>query len=84
MTDSDSVTGIRHDLPALVHELSSGRAVELTLRGKPVAVLVSHEHYGRLVSNQRSFGESYRRFTQEFDLSELAIDPDEVFAGVRE
>jgi hypothetical protein len=32
----------------------------------------------------RAFSEAYEAFTREFDLRELAIDPDELFAGTRD
>jgi hypothetical protein len=32
----------------------------------------------------RGFSEAYGDFTREFDLEELAIDPDELFAGARD
>ena len=32
----------------------------------------------------RRFSEAYGDFTREFDLEELAINPDELFAGARD
>ena len=51
--------------------------VELTRRGEPVAVLIGLQRFERLTSNRGSFVTAYR------DLTELAIDPDELFAGTR-
>ena len=59
-------------------------AVELTRRGKPVAVLIGWRRFERLASNRRSFVAAYRDFTNESDLTELALDPDELFTGTRE
>jgi hypothetical protein len=35
-------------------------------------------------ARSRRFSEAWHTFTREFDLQELQIDPEEVFAGVRE
>jgi len=79
-----SIAEARSSLPSLVREAESGKAVELTRRGEPVAVLVGRRQYLRLTSKHRSFSEAYGDFRRDVDLEELAIDPDEVFAGVRD
>jgi prevent-host-death family protein len=79
-----SIAEARNSLPSLVREAESGRAVELTRRGEPVAVLIGHRQYARLTSTYRSFSEAYREFAREADLGTLAIDPDEVFADARD
>ena len=56
----------------------------MTRRGEPVAVLIGRREYERLTSARRSFSEAYDDFTREFDLSELAIDTDEVFGSIRD
>jgi hypothetical protein len=38
----------------------------------------------RLTSRYRRFSEAYGEFRRVFALEELAIDPDEVFAGARD
>jgi antitoxin (DNA-binding transcriptional repressor) of toxin-antitoxin stability system len=67
-----------------VRAAESGKAVELTRRGEPVAVLIGRRQYERLTMKYRGFSEAYREYTQEVDLEELAINPDELFAGARE
>ena len=84
MTDRHSIAEARSNLPRLVREAERGKAVELTRRGEPVAVLIGRRQFERLTSNYRSFVEAYRDFSKEVDLAELGIDPDELFAGVRE
>ena len=59
-------------------------AVELTRRGQPVAVLIGLRRFKRLASNRRGFSAAYRDFTNESDLAELALDPDDLFVGTRE
>ena len=84
MTDKHSISEARRNLPRLVREAEKGMAVELTRRGEPVAVLVGWRRFERLASNRRSFVVAYRDFMNESDLTELALDPDELFAGTRE
>jgi len=84
MAKKKSIAEARSCLPSLVREVESGRAVELTRRGEPVAVLMGCRQYSRLTARHRPFSEAYREFTRDIDLDELAIDPDHVFAGVRD
>ena len=84
MTDKHSIAEARRNLPRLVREAERGMAVELTRRGEPVAVLIGWRRFERLALNRRSFIMAYRDFTNESDLTDLALDPEELFAGIRE
>ena len=84
MAKQHSISEARNNLPSLVREAESGKAVELTRRGEPVAVLIGRRQYERLTLKYRRFSEAYGDFTRENDLEELAIDPDELFAGARD
>lgn len=84
MAKRHSIAEARNNLPTLVREAESGKAVELTRRGEPVAVLIGRRQYERLTMRYRGFSEAYREFTREVDLDELEIDPDELFAGARD
>ena len=84
MAKQQSIAQARNSLPSLVREVESGRAVELTRRGEPVAVLLGRRQYVRLTSRYRRFSEAYGNFTRDIKLDKLAIDPDEVFGGVRD
>ena len=79
-----SIAEARDNLPSVVHEVEEGTRVELTRRGKPVAVLLGVEEYARLAQGRRDFWEAYEEFRREFDLAQLAIDPDEIFGGIRD
>jgi len=46
--------------------------------------LIGRRQYERLILKYRGFSEAYEEFTREIDLNELAIDPDELFPGVRD
>jgi prevent-host-death family protein len=82
--EQHSIAEARSNLPQLVRKAESGHAVELTRRGEGVAVLIGLKQYERLVSQSRRFSEAWKDFSGSLDLVSLAIDPDEVFAAVRD
>ena len=84
MAKQHSISEARNNLPSLVRAAESGKAVELTRRGEPVAILIGRRQYERLILKYRGFSEAYEDFTREIDLDELAIDPDELFARARD
>ena len=84
MAKQRSIAEARSSLPSLVREVESGKSVELTRRGRPVAVLIGRQEYMRLASRHRGFSEAYAEFSRAIDLEELAIHPEEVFAGARD
>lgn len=84
MTKQYSIADARDNFTQVVHEAEDGVKVELTRRGKPVAVLLSVEDYDRLSRGKASFFEAYEKFRSEFDLKELDIDPDSVFHQSRD
>lgn len=53
-------------------------------RGESVAVLIGRKQYERLATRSRRFSEAWTEFTAEFELAELAIDPDETFNNLRD
>ncbi len=84
LTEHHSIADARRNLPSLVRDAENGETVEITRKGEPVAVLVSHREFERLASGRRGFGEAYEEFANAVGLSELALDPDELFGGVRQ
>ena len=84
MTEKHSIADARRNLPRLIREAENGKTVEVTRRGEPVAVLVGHRQFQRLSTNRRGFTAAYRDFLEAVDLSELDLDPDELFEGVRD
>jgi antitoxin Phd len=84
MTRKYSIAEARDNLPSVVHEVEGGNRVELTRRGKPVAVLVGIEEFERLAAGRRDFWEAYEEFRREFDLTQLGIDPEQIFEDVRD
>ena len=84
MADQHSIAEARRNLPRLVREAELGKTVRLTRRGKPVAVLLGHRSFERIVAGRRRFSEAYEEFTRTVDLSELDLDPAELLEGVRD
>lgn len=53
-------------MPRVVDEAEAGSEVELTRRGKPVAVVISVDEYQRLKEQRLSFGEAYAKFREAY------------------
>jgi prevent-host-death family protein len=81
VTKKYSIAKAGANLIAVVHEAEQGTRVELTRRGRPVAVLIGIDEFARLAEGRRDFWEAYQQFRREFDLASLVLDPDEIFAG---
>jgi prevent-host-death family protein len=66
MSKRYSIAEARRNLPALVDEAQAGREVELTRRGRPVAVVVSVDQYARLTRGGEGFADAYSKFRESF------------------
>lgn len=82
MSKQYSIAEARDNFTSMVHEAEEGERVELTRRGKPVAVLISLDEYQRLSRGRRSFWEAYEEFRRKHADSD--IDTDDVFEDVRD
>ena len=74
-----SISEAKNRLPALVHIIEHGPAVQLTRHGKPVAVLVSISQYRRLTSRPKSFWAALSAFRESIDKSTLLTCNDHFF-----
>lgn len=82
MVKSYSIAEARDQFATIVHNLEKSSPIEVTRRGKPVAVLLSIEAYQRLQSPKTSFWEAYTTFLQTVDPTNL---PDEdLFIDIRD
>lgn len=75
-----SIAEARSSLPAIVDQAEAGQEVELTRRGKPVAVVLSLSEFVRLRGPRPQFAEAYRRFLTAHPLAEVGLDESEVAA----
>jgi prevent-host-death family protein len=74
MSRKYSVAEARAHLPSILDEVESGTDIELTRRGKAVAVMVSVEEYARLRTERGDFRTVYKRFLKNHSLSEVGLD----------
>jgi len=81
MEKTFSIAEARHNLAALIHELEHRPLIQLTRRGKTVAVLLSMREYQRLTAGR--FWEAYTAFRSTTDLAKLDIQSD-MFEGLRD
>lgn len=80
---SYSIARLRSRLARAIRQAEAGRTVEITRRGRPVAVLVGRDDLERLRQGG-DFWERYVRFRESADLASLDIDPDDVFGDLRD
>lgn len=76
------IADARDHLPALIRSAEEGHPVELTRRGKLVAILVSSQEYEKLKNGRPDLWTSIQKFRSTHDLSDLRIE--EVYADVRD
>lgn len=77
-----SIAEARSNLPTLVDEVEAGQEIQLTRRGKAVAVVLSVREYARLRAERPPFGDAYMRFLTTHALHEVGLD-DGFFAAAR-
>ena len=76
MAQRYSVAEARTQLPTIIDQAESGLEVELTRRGHPVAVVVSHREFERLRGRRQHFREAYRRFLTVHALEDIGVGAD--------
>ena len=82
MSQKYSIAEARSRLPAIIDQAEAGREVELTRRGRPVAVVVSCHEFDRLRGKERHFADAYKRFLEKFSPADIGLDND--FAAARD
>ncbi|MBW2049398.1 MAG: type II toxin-antitoxin system Phd/YefM family antitoxin [Deltaproteobacteria bacterium] len=78
-----SIAEAKNNLPSIIHQVEKGSSVELTRRGKPVAVLSSMREFERLNLSNAGFWNSLMSFRQMLK-SEGTVISDEDFEGLRD
>jgi prevent-host-death family protein len=76
MSHRYSIAEARTNLPAIVDQAEAGLTVELTRRGKPVAVVVSLREFDRSRTDRTRFGEVYKDFLNKHALEDIGLEPD--------
>ena len=75
-----SIAEARANLPGLVRDAEGGASVEITRRGKPVAVLVSTAMYQRLASARPPFGRALDDFLDRVEIRRVGLAAGELDA----
>ena len=76
MSQRYSIAEARSRLPKIVDQAEAGADIELTRRGRPVAVLVSHREFERLRGKRLHFRDAYRKFLETHSLRDVGVDDD--------
>ena len=83
MMPTYSVAEARNRFAEIVHDLKHVSQVEVTRRGRPVAILISVEEFEKLRSGNVGFASAYDAFRSTVDLTQAGIEP-EVFEDLRD
>lgn len=75
MSKSYSIASARARLADILDEVEAGSDVELTRRGKKVAIVMSAARYARLRGERVAFMTAYETFRATHDLAEAGVDP---------
>ena len=84
MSQQYSIEQFPVNINKIIQEVEQGQAIEITQQGKQIAVIISTAEYERLKNKTLSFWESVERFREEYNIEAAEINPDEIFAGVRD
>jgi len=84
MVKKYSIAEARDNFTGVVHEAEEGTRVELTRRGKPVAILMGVEDFDRLSTKKPGLWKAYQEFRSRIEKADLEIDPEEIWGDVRD
>jgi len=84
MSQQYPIEQIPLNLERILQEVEQGEPVEIIWQGKQVAVMLSASEYQRLLSKKLGFWESVEQLRQEYNVENADINPDQVFANVRD
>jgi prevent-host-death family protein len=76
MAHTYSIAEARASLPTIIDQAEAGLEIELTRRGKPVAVVISFRKFERLWADRRGFGDAYRKFLKRHSLAQVGLAGD--------
>ena len=84
MQKTYTIAEAKNRLGQVVHEAEAEAPVELTRRGRPVAMVISIQEFQRLRSPRPNLWEAVRDFRANHDMDDLDLDPDDIFGDVRD
>jgi prevent-host-death family protein len=72
---SYSVADARAHLAEILDDVEAGKDVQLTRRGRPVALVLSPQRYQMLCSEHTNFADAYRAFLGRHTAEDIGLDP---------
>ena len=84
MSQQYSIEQIPVNLNKIIQGVEQGEQIEITQQGKQIAVIISITEYEKLLNKKQSFWESVERFRKEYNVEAAEINPDEIFALMRD
>lgn len=82
MSKRYSIAEACSNLPSIVDDAEAGQEIELTRRGRPVAVVVSLREFERFRGARTDSAKAYERFLRAHPLRQIGVD-DRVFRSAR-
>jgi cellobiose PTS system EIIB component len=79
-----SVEQIPQSLEQILQDIQQGESIQIVRNGQQVAVILSNQEYDRLRRPSSDFWSSLEKFREDHDIVNADIDPDEIFANVRD
>jgi prevent-host-death family protein len=76
MPQKYSIASARMSLASIVNKAEAGAAVEITRRGKSVAVVLSVQTFERMQGGGTRFGDAYRKFLRKYSPEEIGLEED--------
>ena len=83
VSKSYSVADARAHLPDILDDVEAGKDVQLTRRGRAVALVLSPRRYDMLRSEHTNFGDAFRAFLGRHASEEIGLEPD-FFGSIRD
>ncbi len=78
-----SIAEAKNKLPSIIHGVEEGPSIELTRRGKPVAVVMSKHEYEQLTRKKEGFWNALTKFREVMRKENFEIQ-DSDFEGLRD
>ncbi len=84
MLKTYSIAKARDQFTEVVREVENEAVIQLTRRGKLVALLLSPDEYDRLQNKRIGFWDAFVPFRQQMDEQATDIDVESIFGQIRD
>lgn len=79
-----SIAEAKNTFPRLVQQAEAGEKINITRRGRPVAVLLSTQAYERLIAPKPALSEFLRTWREEMRTASIPFADESVFTNLRD